>query len=133
MEFPMSKPLALFCLVAILSTVASADMTFEKEGNKSIVLTIKKNRTAQITKQNKGKPGATVLIGGRVETQNSLLTILREEGDVCPSVSVELFNDIKLGENQAAEVKNKIEATGTAALKACGNISVMDGTYLRVR
>lgn len=121
--------------VAVMSFVgaAQADMVFKKNGDSSVVLTMKEDNTATITKSKPGKKRTRIsLIEGRVEGENSSLTIVREEGDVCPSVSVELYHDIKLGENMAAVVRNNYEEAGTA-ISNCTNLGVIDGSYSRVK
>jgi len=123
-------------LVAAISFVgvAHADMVFQKKGDPSVVLTIKNGNTATITKAQSGKKGIkTNLIKGKVEGQDSSLVIVREEGDVCPSVSVKLKHDIKLGENMSAKVRNMFEEAGSAARKHCAKVRVIDGSYSRVK
>jgi|GEM_PF-3424172 hypothetical protein len=123
-----------FAAVMSFTGVAQADMIFQKNGDSSVVLTIKNDRTATITKAQAGKKGIkTSLIEGKIEGQDSSLVIVREEGDVCPSVSVELYHDIRLGENRAAEVRNQFEEAGTAARQYCAEVRVVDGSYTRVK
>lgn len=45
----------------------------------------------------------------------------------------ELYHDIKLGENRAAEVRNQFEEAGTAARQDCAEVRVVDGLYTRVK
>ncbi|WP_338637367.1 hypothetical protein [Spirobacillus cienkowskii] len=108
-------------------------MVFQKQGDASVVLTIKNDNTATITKAKPGKKGIkTNLIEGKVEGQGASLIIVREEGDVCPSVSVKLYNDVKLGENMVAKVRNMFEEVGSAR-KHCAAVRVIDGSYSRVK
>jgi hypothetical protein len=123
-----------FAAVMSFTGVAQADMIFQKNGDSSVVLTIKNDSSATITKVQAGKKGIkTSLIEGKIEGQDSSLVIVREEGDVCPSVSVELYHDIRLGENRAAEVSNQFEEAGTAARQYCADVRVIDGSYTRVK
>ena len=128
------KVAVAFTAIMSFAGVAQADMVFQKNGDASVALTIKSDNTASITKAQAANKGIkTSLIEGKVEGQDSSLVIVREEGDVCPSVSIELYHDIKLGENMSAEVRNKFEDAGTAARQYCAEVRVIDGSYSRVK
>jgi hypothetical protein len=133
MKYRLRLAVVLFAVISFVG-VAHAEMVFQKKGDASVVLTIKNDNTATITKAQPGKNRIkTSLIEGRVKGQGSLLVIIREEGDVCPYVSVKLYNDVKLGENMSAKVRNMFEDAGSAARKYCAKVRVLDGSYSRVK
>jgi hypothetical protein len=113
------------------SSTHQVAMVFAKDGDRSISLRIAGDGTADITRVRNGR--LETLIAGRVQsTVPGSYEIFREEGDVCPSVKVEMLHDTELGENMGAQVQNNYESAGSAA-EFCSGIEVMDGTYLRAQ
>lgn len=126
-----ARSMMLVLAASSLTSLAQADMTFKNDARGDLLMTIKDNGTAEIILI-LPDGGKIPMIEGSVVGKDSDLVIQREEGDVCPSVEVQLYHDIKLGENQGAVVRAKIEETGSAAKQYCGDLKKMDGAYSRV-
>ena len=123
--------MAVLAVVSI-SSLAKADMIFKSEAHPAVQLRLNDDKSAVIETLVPDAPAAIALVRGTWSGENSSLTLSREEGDVCPGYSIELYHDIKLGENQAAVVRAKIEESGSAAHQYCGKMTGLDGTYVRV-
>lgn len=125
-----TRSLMVMMAVASVSSLAKADMIFKKDSEPTVRLILKDDKTASI-KMMVPDGGDVTLTEGSLEGENSSLTLQLPEGDVCPSYEIELFHDIKLGENQSAAVRAKVEDTGSAARQYCGNLQKFDGSYTR--
>jgi hypothetical protein len=127
---------ALLITIALFGAVTAnaKDMLFKKNDDPRITLMITDygKGSASIKKKVFGQLRKKTLISGEIVIEEKMITIVREEGDVCPSVTVVLSHDIKLGENAVAEVRNMFEDAGTAARQYCGHVREMDGSYTRV-
>lgn len=126
------KMVGVLSLSLTLANFASAgSVQYRQDKDRSMLLTINEDGTGSITRQ-KGSQ-TQILIAGTIESSvPGSLTLVRPEGDVCPSVQLEMIHDIVFGENAAVEVRNRYEDAGTA-LRFCQGIQMFDGSYSRVK
>lgn len=130
--------LSLTTTLAFQSNIFAAEkkvptLVYTNDLDPSYVLTIRQDLTANIIHKVKAPNGKitpdTLIEGTWNRFMDNSYEIRREEGDVCPSVSVILLQDGQGRVNQAALVRAKTEDAGSA-IRECGDVESLNGTYV---
>lgn len=135
------KSILIIIFAAVGVSASASEMVFYKQNDPTIALSIN-DGSARIYKRqyyidvNAGEKfneldAQYLFVSGELvqNQQTEILTIVREEGDVCPDVEVHLLHDIVDGENQAAIV-SVVDNDGGTANKLC-SINLISGEYIR--